>query len=464
MFLITEMTKPLTTKEYIIKARKAHGDKYDYSKVDYINSLTKVCIICPEHGEFWQIPYTHLTTCGCPKCGNEIRINNIRKNNETFMENAKKIHGEKYDYSKVDYVDTKTKVCIICPMHGEFWQKPLNHLSGCGCPKCGNEARRLSCKKAKTTEEFINECIEKFGGRYDFTNTIYNGSHNKITIFDNLKNCEIITTPTTLLSRKHSAKIKVSKENFIYKAKEKFGDKYDYNKTKYINSNTKIKYICPLHGEIEQLPLNHLRYGCRYCSKEINSLKKCLTLNEFIEKAKAVHGDKYDYSEVNYINSSTKVCIICPEHGEFWQIPSKHLSGHGCHKCNRSHLEEEMSLFLSKFNIEYIEQYAPSFLKNGNGIQKIDFYLPYYNTAIECQGLQHFTDEFYIKSKKLKSNIARDEMKYNKCKKNGVNLLYYTTAKNILLKNFNPIYNSENIFSNKDLLLAKIKSFNNSSH
>lgn len=458
------MTKPLTTEEYIIKARKAHGDKYDYSKVKYKNSNTKIQIGCPMHGEFWQIPYTHLTTCGCPKCGNEIRINNIRKNNETFVENAKKIHGDKYDYTKVEYVSAKTKVCILCPVHGEFWQKPLNHLNGCGCPKCGNETRRLGSKKTKTTEDFINECIEKFGDRYDFSKTIYNGSHNNITVFDRLKNCEIITTPTTFLSRNYSTKIKVSKENFINKAKEKFGDKYDYNETEYINSKTKIRYVCPKHGEIEQLPLNHLRYGCRYCSKEINSLKRCLTLNEFIEKAKAVHGDKYDYSEVNYINSSTKVCIICPEHGEFWQMPSKHLSGHGCPKCNRSHLEEEMSLFLSKNNIEYIEQYAPSFLKNGNGLQKIDFYLPQYNVAIECQGLQHFTDEFYIKNKKLKSNITRDEMKYNKCKNNGVNLLYYTTARNILLKDFNPIYNSENIFSDKDLLLEKIKSFNNNDH
>ncbi len=466
------MTKPLTTEEYIIKAKKIHGDKYDYSKVKYKNHYTSIHIGCPIHGEFWQKPYTHLTSCGCPKCGNEIRINNIRKNNDTFTENAKKIHGDKYDYSKVEYINAKTKVCIICTVHGEFWQKPNNHLNGCGCPKCANEARKFGYKKNKTTEEFINEGIEKYGHRYDFSNTIYNGSHNNITVFDRLKNCEIMITPTAFLSRNYSTKIKVSKENFINKAKEKFGDKYDYNKTEYINSKTKIKYICPVHGEIEQLPLNHLRYGCRYCSKEIISLKICLTLNEFIEKARAVHGDKYDYSKVVYKNNKTKVCIICPQHGEFWQTPNKHLVGHGCPKCNRSHLEEEMSLFLSKNNIEYIEQYTTPFLKNGNGVQKLDFYLPKYNIAIECQGLQHFLNKFYINSRKINSTFQRDIIKYKKCNSNGIHILYYTTKENFLLRNNCDIYTDENIFSDKLLLLSKIKQFecfkdeykNNSSH
>lgn len=151
------------------------------------------------------------------------------------------------------------------------------------------------------------------------------------------------------------------------------------------------------------------------------------------------------------------MCIICPNHGEFWQSPSKHLCGHGCHKCKRSHLEEEMSLFFDKNNIEYIEQYAPSFLKNGKGIQKIDFYLPKYNVAIECQGIQHFVNKFYIESKKKSDIIERDIVKYNKCKANNVKLLYYTNENIFHLKKYVSIYTDENIFCNKSVLLNKIK-------
>lgn len=174
-----------------------------------------------------------------------------------------------------------------------------------------------------------------------------------------------------------------------------------------------------------------------------------------------MHGNKYDYSKVEYINAKTKVCIICPKHGKFWQIPSKHLSGHGCIKCNRSHLEEEVSLFLDKNNIEYVEQYAPSFLKNGKGLQKLDFYLPFYNLAIECQGLQHFTNNFYIKSKKVVSAVQRDIRKYEKCKNNGVQILYYTTKDNYSLKNYCDIYTDDNIFSDKQQLLKNIRLLSN---
>ena len=122
--------KKLTTEEFIKRAREVHGDKYDYSKVEYINSNTKVCIICPEHGEFWQTPGSHLSGKGCEKC--------VRPSYDTksFVDCAKKIFGDKYDYSKVEYVNTKTKVCIICSKHGEFWMKPNVHLQGCGCNLC----------------------------------------------------------------------------------------------------------------------------------------------------------------------------------------------------------------------------------------------------------------------------------------------------------------------------------------
>lgn len=426
------MSKPLTTEEFVKKARRIHGNKYDYTYTIYVNSKTCINIICPIHGAFSQKPNNHLKSSGCPMCGKEIKSNHIRGDNKSFTEKAKNIHGDKYDYSKVNYINAKTKVCIICSKHGDFWQKPNDHLSGYGCPKCANIAR----KEGKSTEEFT---CEKYGDR-----TVQR---------------ELEISPSDLLSKKPLNKIKISKENFITKAKEKFGNKYIYDITDYINTKTKIKYICPIHGIIEQLPTNHLRYGCRFCSKEKTSQEQCISLEEFIKKSREIHGDTYDYSKVNYINYKTKVCIICPKHGGFWQSPGKHLCGHGCHKCKRSHLEEEMSLFLDENHIEYVEQYAPSFLKNRNGVQKIDFYLPKYNVAIECQGIQHFTNKFYIESKKKGNILERDTIKYNKCKLNNVNLLYYTNENILQLKKCVSIYTDENIFSDKSVLLEKIKIF-----
>ena len=111
----------LTKEKFIERAKEVHGNKYDYSKVEYINSQTKVCVICPKHGEFWQKPNSHLLGYGCNKCAIEKRSKLITKTTDSFIERAKKLHGDKYDYSKVDYKGKDMNVCIICPKHGIFF-------------------------------------------------------------------------------------------------------------------------------------------------------------------------------------------------------------------------------------------------------------------------------------------------------------------------------------------------------
>ena len=123
-------------KQFVEDARKKHGDKYDYSKAEYKNAITKVCIICPTHGEFWQKPNSHLNGCGCKKCGDEFRGNTRRFTKEQFIERSRQKWGYKYSYEKTDYVDNKTKVCITCKKHGDFWQSPANHMTWEGCPVC----------------------------------------------------------------------------------------------------------------------------------------------------------------------------------------------------------------------------------------------------------------------------------------------------------------------------------------
>lgn len=126
------MAKKLTQNEWIAKAREVHGDKYDYSKVNYINGRSQVIITCPIHGDFSQIARVHINQkCGCPKCSRNVLLTN-----EEFIEKARKVHGDKFDYSKVNITSSKEKITIICPVHGEFTQLYNDHLRGCGCNKC----------------------------------------------------------------------------------------------------------------------------------------------------------------------------------------------------------------------------------------------------------------------------------------------------------------------------------------
>jgi glutaredoxin len=347
--------RKLTKEEFVERAIKKHGVFYDYSKVVYINANTKVCIICPIHGEFWQTPDKHLREQGCPKCANK----NVTK--EEFIEKVILVHGEWYDYSKVVYVNNKTKVLIICPIHGEFWQTPNAHLSGRGCPHCG--------------------------------------------------------------------RVPLTKEEFVERSVLVHGDFYDYSKVVYVNANTKVCIICPIHGEFWQRPSNHLNgQGCPHCAN--NNLK--LGKNIFIERSILVHGEWYDYSKVEYVNNRTKVCIICPDHDEFWQIPSDHLMGSGCPHCNKSKLETSVENFLKENDINYYNGYRGfEWLKNIRNLE-LDFYLLEYNVGIECQGIQHFESvEYFGGEEGLEYIQSNDLIKKQLCEEHGVRLFYINYNNNI---------------------------------
>ncbi len=130
--------KKLTTQEFIEKARKVHQNKYDYSKVEYINNHTKICIICPEHGEFWQQANSHLDGHGCKECGHIKKGLSKRFSTKDFILKASKIHNNKYDYSQTVYTKSDNKVIVVCPIHGPFEQIANHHLRGSGCPKCNS--------------------------------------------------------------------------------------------------------------------------------------------------------------------------------------------------------------------------------------------------------------------------------------------------------------------------------------
>lgn len=162
---VQNLNKEKTKNNFINKANQIHNNKYDYSLVDYINSKTKVKIICPEHGVFEQMPYCHISGQGCPVCGKLSGIKSRTKTKEQFIKEANLIHNNKYDYSKVDYVNFFTPVKIICYEHGIFEQKPEKHLSGQGCPKCAGRNR--------TTEEAIKDIESVYPSVYDLSKFEY---------------------------------------------------------------------------------------------------------------------------------------------------------------------------------------------------------------------------------------------------------------------------------------------------
>ena len=426
--------KIIRGEEFIERARKIHGNKYDYSKTKYINNTTKVCIICPEHGEFWQIPASHLKGCGCRKCGFANMGKKHNLTNDGFIEKAKNLFGNQYDYSLVKYVKSFEKVKIKCNKCGSvFLVTPNSHLKGQGCPEC---ARNKKGRRKKTTKEFIKEAENLHGNKYDYSKTNYLGNNKKVCIICP-EHGEFWQTPAMHLSGQGCPKCglasRVSKrtnntETFIEKARKIHGDKYDYSKVEYKNARTKVCIICPEHGEFWQTPAVHLRGGDhpKKASKKAQDKRDRVTTSEFIEKAKLVHGDKYDYSKLEYINNKTKVCIICPIHGEFWQIPDGHLHGQGCPYCRESKLEKNVENILIKNNISFIKQCRKSTL-NWLGRLSLDFYLPEYKLAIECQGKQHFIPVQHFGGENGFSKIIeRDKEKLKKCNENGVRLIYYT--------------------------------------
>ena len=234
---------------------------------------------------------------------------------------------------------------------------------------------------------------------------------------------------------------KLTINEFIEKAKKIHGDKYDYSKVIYINNRTKVCIICPIHGEFWQTPSDHLLgKGCKKCGMQTRGEKHRSNTYKFTKNAKRIHGNKYDYSKVKYINNRIEVCIICPIHGEFWQKPNYHLSGNGCPLCNESHLERDIRILFDESRIGY--EYRKRDFEWLDGLE-LDFYIPEYRIAIECQGIQHFKSEHFFEA--LEVVQGRDKKKKNLCEKNNIKLLYYSdlnidfpyeviTDKNNLLK------------------------------
>ena len=279
-----------------------------------------------------------------------------------FLKRAKKVHGNRYDYSKLDYHKITEKGVIICKVHGEFVQKLISHVySAVGCPECGGSVKR-------------------------------------------------------------------TRETFEIAARKIHGDKYDYSEFIYENNKIKSILICRDCGnKFEIRPDAHINgKGCSICGYKKAAKKRAKSLETFINESRKIHGNRYDYSQSIYINSETKLKIICKKHNIFEQAPSNHLSGVGCPECVSSKGENEISCVLNNMNIKYIPEKIFDDCKNpltGRYLY-FDFYLPDKNICIEYDGKQHFFPiDFYGGVDNLNDTKNRDLIKTKYCIDNNISII-----------------------------------------
>ncbi|MCD8206614.1 MAG: hypothetical protein LUD72_01610 [Bacteroidales bacterium] len=336
---------------FIKEAAKVHNGKYNYDKVVYRGNNIPVLIQCPVHGYFEQRPDHHKDGHGCMLCSGRAK-----HTRESFEAEARKIHGDKYGYEGVEYINAHTPIkiyCRTCEKH--FTQFPTTHLGGAGCPACA----------AKRTASILS----------------------------------------------------LTKEQFIERAREVHGDKFNYDDVVYVNNHTHITLVCPDCGATWRImPHNHLRgRGCPVCAQKKRGEAQRGTCESFKEKAMRLHGDKYNYDDVRYVDSATKVWIHCNQCGiNFEQTPNHHLNGCGCPACafRNSRGEEEVAEYVGSLGFEVVRS-KWDIVKR----KEIDIYVPEKKLAIEYDGLYWHSDAC---GKGRNYHLDKTEA----CEANGVRLIH----------------------------------------
>lgn len=443
-------------KKYFVRANKKHNNKYDYSKSVYTKASDKIKIECPEHGTFAQTASAHLQGYGCQKCGIEKVASSRRLTRDEFISRAKNINqGSDLDYSKVKYVNSTTKVCIVCKKHGEFYVTPSNHLRKGKCPKCSIVDNGLLRRIGK------NSTISRFkkihGDKYS-----YGGIKENALTVDFVKiTCpmhgEFALTIQNHLSGTGCGRCsgrKKTKGDFLEEVKG-ISKGYTFEKFIYTNIHKPTIVTCCAHGDFRISPNNFRKgHGCPECAG-IRRRAPRVSQKETISRFKEAHGDRYDYSKTFYVKNKHKVTITCRVHGDFKQLVCHHKRGHGCPKCaNFSAGERAIDKILKSRKVDFVPQYAVWTKRRSKQAkpQYLDFYLPDYNIAIEYNGRQHYeVNEHFGGEEGFEKTQERDKRKADYCKKNNIKLITipYTDKKKIdkilgaVLSNSEPIINGQ---------------------
>ncbi len=364
----------------------------------------------------------------CDIC-NQLKWQDKNKLKEEFVLKAKKIHLEKYNYDVTEYFNCKTKIRIYCNRCNEiFSQTPMDHLHGYGCRKCGWDFGHDKIRG--TTEEFIIKAKKIHDNKFNYELVRYKNSLSKVQIKCNQCETIFLQSPKEHL-RGYGCKkcadntLRSNTIEFIFKAKEIHGDKFNYDLVEYVKSCNKIDIKCNKCNKIFSIiASSHLKINsrCPVCLPQIR-----YDNTKFIFKAKEIHGNKFNYDLVEYVNSRDKIIIKCNKcENVFLQAPHHHIGGKGCPYCNESKGENRVAKYLSYNNIKYTKNKIFKTLKDKSYL-KPDFYLSELNLLIEYDGIGHFEAIFGStpedKQKNLEDCQRRDKIKDEWAKANNIPLL-----------------------------------------
>jgi very-short-patch-repair endonuclease len=446
-----EWKKNMGQDEFIKKAIKKHGELYDYHLVEYKKTSECVNIICKKHGVFKQKAELHLKGNGCYKCkfssgekiiSNFFEINNIKYESQYKFDDCKNINKLSFDFYLYDY-----NLCIEYDGSQHFikndffgedsFQKTIkndmiknnyckeNNINLLRIPYTDykniekilyNEMKKyIKITQSEKNRKFIEKSINLWGYKYDYSKVNYIDSTTPVIII--YRGVEYNQTPKKHLSKK-SCELNVNRlsdEEFIRRSIEIWGDRFSYENMNYINTYSKVNLFDKLTGfHIEVKASSHLNGNYPSDTKDI-----------FIKKSELLYDNKYDYSNISFKNMTTKIKIICPEHGEFESYPYLHLTGRSgniCNKCSEFNTNK-ISKYLDKNNISYYRNHKFPDCKNIFQLP-FDFYIPIIRTAIEFYGIQHFQPVTHFGGvdafERLKIN---DKIKNDYCEDNYINLI-----------------------------------------
>lgn len=340
------MARRLTQEEFVAKCCEVHGDRYDYSAAIYTGNSVRVEIGCSKHGVFKQRPYHHFRGSGCPECA----VTDAKISFKRFVDEARDVQWVKYQYHEEEWVKEKglnQTIRITCPKHGDFKQKAINHRSGrTACKPCEYEKWEVrDDAQRKTTEQFLKDCQNVHGDRYDYSDSRYLGDAKKIQIRcrehglfwqsatnhlqgQNCPTCGNITS---------GLKGRLKFEDFVERARQRHGNQYIYDPEMYEMSSRPAWITCPEHGVFKMMAVNHLNgEGCYHCGIEKIRQSKLYPWEKVLAECRKTHGDRYQYVSDTYVNADTPMKMHCDLHGFFWQSARSHyFAGKGCQECGR---------------------------------------------------------------------------------------------------------------------------------
>ena len=313
---------------------------------------------------------------------------------EEFIAKANVVHNSRYGYSNVTYINNQSKITITCKQHGNFLQRPSNHLNGFGCSRCGR-------KNIFNALDFISKANETHNNKYSYMNTVYSGTKTQIVItckthgnFTQLPSDHIrgIGCPACGVIRRSKSR-KLTTYSFVDRANTVHKNNYLYSDSEYTSSNSLITITCKEHGKFAQYSETHLSgSGCQKCARASQSNLRKDTTDSFIIKANRVHEGRYDYSKSIYgKNGYSKVEIVCKKHGAFMQMSVDHLQGRGCPSCGHITSKGEQEL------LTFVQTLFPDTLSRDRTIIKpkeLDIVIPSKKVAIEYNGLYFHSDKF----------------------------------------------------------------------